>query len=390
MVFGNEERFPSIQQIRLSPVWIFLGSALFTWLFAFPLASELRRRQLLDRPNERSSHTVATPRGGGIAIMLVITLLLGLVSVLERNIVSSALLLCALLLAAISFIDDVKDLPPSIRLFVQCLAAGIFLASIAFYKGLSIADINPSVLALGIASALWLVGYTNAFNFMDGINGIAAGQAFITGVGTALIGASALSSWSNPIVLAPLITAGAALGFLPHNFPHAKMFMGDVGSAPVGFLLASFTGAIVLIAGFSFLVPLLLLHTNYILDTAITLLRRIIRGEQFYKPHKEHFYQRLVRSGKSHTFATSLEMSLQLVTLALSLLYLRAGASVQSGLVATALLLWALFFVYAETLFNRAQKQSSHRSDNASLVTLGENKKPFSREGVSGRGTCNF
>jgi UDP-N-acetylmuramyl pentapeptide phosphotransferase/UDP-N-acetylglucosamine-1-phosphate transferase len=200
---------------------------------------------------------------------------------------------------------------------------------------------------------LWIVGYTNAFNFMDGINGLAAGQAVVTGFGMALLGGMAPNGYHSTPVLWSVAIASAALGFLPHNFPQARMFMGDVGSAPLGFWLAVLVLWLAMNAGAWLLVPLVLLHANFVLDTGITLLRRMMRGERWYAAHREHFYQRLVRSGKSHTFVTSLEMALQGVVLGLMVLYLHASAPVRVGLIALIILVWLAFFVFCEISFRR-------------------------------------
>jgi UDP-N-acetylmuramyl pentapeptide phosphotransferase/UDP-N-acetylglucosamine-1-phosphate transferase len=159
------------------------------------------------------------------------------------------------------------------------------------------------------------VGYTNAFNFMDGINGISGMQAIISGSGVAIMAVLVDQAELHSIALAAALVAGSAVGFLPHNFPRARVFMGDVGSVPIGFVTAGLGVVFAFKAGFWLLLPLVLLHSNYILDTSITLLRRIARGEKWYLPHREHFYQRLIRSGFSHSFVTFSEGCLQLATM---------------------------------------------------------------------------
>jgi UDP-N-acetylmuramyl pentapeptide phosphotransferase/UDP-N-acetylglucosamine-1-phosphate transferase len=191
---------------------------------------------------------------------------------------------------------------------------------------------------------------------MDGINGLAAGQAIVTGLGMALLGSvvSGQSSMVSPPVLLSLVIAGACAGFLPHNFPKARMFMGDVGSAPLGFLLAALVVWIARDYGWWLLIPLGLLHANFVLDTGLTLARRILRGERWYEAHREHFYQRLIRAGKSHPFVTGVEMALQGVVLGLMVLYLYASAPVRAGLIALVILMWLAFFAYCERLFRRS------------------------------------
>jgi UDP-N-acetylmuramyl pentapeptide phosphotransferase/UDP-N-acetylglucosamine-1-phosphate transferase len=157
----------------------------------------------------------------------------------------------------------------------------------------------------------------------------------------------------SPPVLLSLVIAGACAGFLPHNFPRARMFMGDVGSAPLGFLLAALVVWIARDYGWWLLIPLGLLHANFVLDTGLTLARRVLRGERWYEAHREHFYQRLIRAGKSHPFVTGLEMALQGVVLGLMVLYLHASVPARVGLIAVVILVWLAFFAYCERLFRR-------------------------------------
>lgn len=262
-----------------------------------------------------------------------------------------------LFLAAISFLDDLRPLPARVRFAAHCSAAAIFLYFTAPWSDPLLHSENTAWQALlWMSLFLWLVGYTNAFNFMDGINGIAGGQGVITGFGTALLPFAVTGSISRPLQLCAAIVAGSCLGFLPHNFPRARMFMGDVGSAPLGFVLAALAVAEGAAFGWSVFVALLLLHLNYVLDTSLTLLRRLFRGDRVYEAHKEHFYQRLVRAGKSHTFTTACEMALQLVTLALAFCFLTAHDSwIRIATVLTVVAIWSGFFLYAETLFRRSQ-----------------------------------
>jgi UDP-GlcNAc:undecaprenyl-phosphate/decaprenyl-phosphate GlcNAc-1-phosphate transferase len=297
---------------------------------------------------------VPTPRGGGISILAVLFVGLGIIGYVKDSPVMYVLAAAAMALAIVSLRDDFCPVPAHLRFAAHSAAALAIIASL----GSDLKSLAPSGAALILfvaASYLWLVGYTNAFNFMDGINGIAGGQAFITAVGTACIAASLLENVLHPAVLAAAGLGGAALGFLPHNFPRARMFMGDVGSAPVGFLLAALSLCIVVKAGDLWAaVPLLLIHCNYIFDTGITLVRRISRGERFYEAHKDHFYQRLVRAGKSHAFVTIVEMLLQLIALCVVLLYLGASSSIQALCATIVIFLWTVFFIYAETSFRGA------------------------------------
>ncbi len=336
---------------------IFSGAAAACWLLGIPVNRLLLRWQIIDSPNQRSSHTRPTARGGGIAIMGAV---LGVgVWLICRTALQPLLAigLCTLALAVVSFVDDLKSIGAAIRFGCQLLAAVVVLIAlgmssitVGFSPG---AGVLVPVAVSGLLGCLWIVGYTNAFNFMDGINGIAAGQAAVTGIGMALLTALTVGHFSlSPVVLS-LAIAGAALGFLPHNFPRARMFMGDVGSAPLGFLLGVLVIWLAKSAGGWLLIPLALLHANFVLDTAITLLRRVARGDQWHKAHREHFYQRLVRSGKSHPFVTGWELGLQGLVLGLMLIYLQASVPVRVALIVLVILIWLTFFAFCELSFRR-------------------------------------
>jgi UDP-N-acetylmuramyl pentapeptide phosphotransferase/UDP-N-acetylglucosamine-1-phosphate transferase len=338
--------------------------AVATYLLGFPVAKILSRLGAIDNPNARSSHSVPIVRGGGVAVIL--ALLAGMVLMGKLHFAESITIMLAVLgLALVSFIDDLKSVGPAIRFGCHLAVALVVIAALNLAParvGFTVETLYavPVMLAWPLA-VLWIAGYTNAFNFMDGINGIAGGQAAITGIGMALLSALASGQWS--VVCLPalwsLALAGAALGFLPHNFPRARMFMGDVGSAPIGFLLAVLTLWLAKTVGWWLLVPLALLHANFVLDTGFTLVRRILKGERWYEPHREHFYQRLIRSGKTHSFVTDLEMALQVVVLGLMMLYLHANLLQRIGLVVLVVLIWLAFFGYSERSFLAALKVES-------------------------------
>ena len=345
--------------------------AVASYLLGFPVAKILARLGAVDQPNARSSHLKPVVRGGGISMAGGAFLLVFCGLPLQWGI-TSVMLSAALGIGVVSFYDDIKSVGAAIRFGCHSVAAIAALVALHFSGlglGLDSQGIPlPVVALLWLLGFLWIVGYTNAFNFMDGINGLAAGQAILTGFGMALLAGLASGQWSvvssqwstvSPPVLWSLAIASAALGFLPHNFPRSRMFMGDVGSAPLGFCLAMLVLWLAMEAGAWMLIPLVLLHANFVLDTGITLVRRIIRGERWYDAHREHFYQRLIRSGKSHPFVTGLEMALQLVVLGLMVLYLHASAPMRVGLVALVVLIWLVFFGYCERSFQRSNASQS-------------------------------
>ena len=143
------------------------------------------------------------------------------------------------------------------------------------------------------------------------------------------------------------------------------MFMGDVGSAPLGYLLACIALWMSVRFGWWLMIPLFLLHVNFVFDTAFTLARRVCRSERWYAPHREHFYQRLIRSGKSHPFVTGWEIGLQILVLLLLTMYPSAGFYGRVALAALVCFLWAAFFIYCEVLFRRSELE---KQTNASLI----------------------
>jgi|SRR5690606_29324758 len=261
--------------------------ALGTWLArAYAL-----RRNLLDQPGERRSHTVPTPRGGGIAIIAVVLLALwapvhgppdaggwGLQAAFAAGFG---------LVGLVGLVDDHRPLPPWHRLAVHAGAAAIF--SLALWHG----GAAPLVAAGVFATILVLV---NVWNFMDGINGIAATQALLVAGGLA---AGLSGGWG----MVALGLAAACLGFLPYNFPRARIFMGDVGSGAVGFALAALGGVLATTRGVDAGLLLLLPLSAFLVDASLTLARRMLRRERWWTPHVQHAYQAWAR-GSGHVPVT--------------------------------------------------------------------------------------
>jgi len=234
------------------------------------------RQSLIDQPGERRSHSVATPRGGGIAI--VISLLVAAIAIGLRQPAQAPLMLAfgvgLLMVAGIGWVDDHRPLSPWIRLGVHVLASGLF--------ALVVGDLYDS-LWIGLAAFGGTLVLTNVWNFMDGINGLAASQALIAAVGLAWM---AGGGWG----LLGLALAAACAGFLPFNFPKARIFMGDVGSGAIGFAL----GALCVVAGARMgerFALVLMPVSLFLVDSGLTLLRRLLRGERWWTPHTQHAYQ---------------------------------------------------------------------------------------------------
>ena len=351
----------------MAKVSIQLAIHLFASLMlGWPICAALRRFRILDQPNQRSSHVAPTPRGGGIAILLVIAASSLLMSRSHKDHLIWVAPLVAVWVGIISLVDDVRGLSARIRFGTHILGALVLIGFLDFtIVGGPMAKLAeqlhlPSPL-IQLLMVFWIVGYTNAFNFMDGINGIAGIQAGVGALAMAAVAGVGMGRWDSAPVLISLAVSGAALGFLPHNFPKARMFMGDVGSAPLGMLLGFLVLWICNEHGFQLFIPLAMIHTNFILDTSVTLVRRIARGDRWLDSHREHFYQRLVRSGFSHTAVTSCEGVLLSIASIISILVARSSTTVQLVTFTYVILMWGSFFAIAEYRF-RETKQINIRS----------------------------
>ncbi len=287
----------------------FLASALTTrWL-----KGRLIAKAMMDVPNERSMHTTPVPRGGGLAMMAVIVVgmvLIHLFSVffsitngmpafagmtdwVGAGIPFSFLYLLAsvLLLMGISWLDDRKSLRASLRLAIHLLAA--LIASFALGDH---ATLFGAGLPFWLDRALMILGWAwfmNLYNFMDGIDGLTGTQTITVTMGIAsLIGAM---TTLDPQALMPhdlalcAMIIGSSAGFLVYNWPPARLFMGDVGSIPLGFLVGYL---LIKIATLGLMLPALILPLYYLADSGITITRRALRGEKVWQAHCQHFYQR--------------------------------------------------------------------------------------------------
>lgn len=264
---------------------LFAGiGAVATWL----ARGYALRRQLIDQPGERRSHDAPTPRGGGIAIAL--AFLIALAAMAARRPDEIVLLACAavglVLVSAIGWIDDHRPLSPWSRLAVHVLAAGWLMV------GIYLSGRSGAAAIAGFAAALVLV---NVWNFMDGIDGLAASQAVLVAAGL-----SVLAGQDAVLVHLALALIASICGFLPFNFPRARIFLGDVGSGALGYALALLLAMSLhrLPAGGW---PLVLLPISaFLIDAGLTLSVRIGRGEKWWTPHVQHVYQRWARRLEGH------------------------------------------------------------------------------------------
>ena len=261
---------------------------------------------LIDVPNERSSHAAATARGGGMAIVAIV--LTGVAWSMQQMgpdaSLAPGLLLGSSLVAAVGFLDDRGHVSAPLRLLVHFVALGGALAAIGGLPAVTWGNVRVD---LGLAGDMfaWVacVWFLNLFNFMDGIDGIAASEAaFVAFAAAWLAGTTGAPAW---LVTLWLVTGAASLGFLVWNWPPARIFMGDVGSGFLGFvlplLLVYSTGCSGLNAWTA-----VILGAPFVADATVTLVARIARGERWYSAHRSHAYQWLSRRWGSHARVTGL------------------------------------------------------------------------------------
>lgn len=291
---------------------------------------------LADHPNERSLHVRPTPRVGGLGLMA--AALGGLFWFGDGAL--QALAACALVLALVSLADDVRSLPIAVRLPAHFAAAAVAILAIgapaAGREGLGIVEAGVSVLAI-----VWMA---NLYNFMDGSDGLAGGMA-IAGFGACAAGAAAAGEW--PLALACAGIASASAGFLAHNFPPARVFLGDAGSVPLGFLAGAIGVHGTLIGAWTPVFPLLA-FSPFIADASVTLARRMARGEPFWRAHRSHFYQRLVMAGWSRRSLACAAYLLMACAAASALVARAADPRVQSAIMAGWIAVYALLFIAIE------------------------------------------
>jgi len=258
------------------------------------LIDALASRAILDRPNERSSHVTPTPRGGGIGVLAALLPAWLFSAHLFPNPPDgiAVIVTLALALALVSWADDLQGLGPALRLAAQVATVAVVLITLPFPTPV-FGGLLPPALDIVASALLWL-WFINLFNFMDGIDGIAGVQTAGVGIGVFIVAkmAGMGGAWQTLG-----LTAAAAVGFLRWNWHPAKVFLGDVGSVPLGFLL----GWLLLgLAAHGHPAPALILPMYFLADATITLVRRALRGEKVWTAHRLHFYQQAVQAGLGH------------------------------------------------------------------------------------------
>lgn len=277
----------------------FAFSALITWL----LVGFMRKKGIIDIPNERSSHEIPTPRGGGMAI--IVSFLLASLALLYfhpiENLPGLFFWTGLVLVAITSLLDDRLNLPVYIRFGLHLAAAVMVSLETGGFEKFPLPQ--PYAFDLGVfnhpLTVFWILAVLNIYNFLDGIDGYAAVQGLVACIGLAL-----LNPMGTGFELSILLAAAIA-GFLVFNWHPAKIFMGDIGSASLGFIFATLpfylTEVPVNVGIFSMGIFLWF----FLADGAFTILRRVLKGEKIWEAHRSHIYQRLVIKGFSHAKVTS-------------------------------------------------------------------------------------
>lgn len=331
--------------MNLGRALLVVAAGFLSWVGTRAVRRYALAHNLMDVPNSRSSHASATPRGGGLAIAVSVVVALAIAGVLGWVPLSVTIALVGggTAVAVVGFIDDHGGVRPRLRLGLHFAAA---LWALWWLRGYPVMGVGANEIPLGpagsIVAAIGIAWSTNFFNFMDGIDGLAGAEAITVGVAATLllIGANAPG-----LALATAIIAAAAAGFLIWNWTPAKIFMGDVGSALLGYLF----GVLAVASENAGAVPVVawvMLLGVFVFDATITLIRRGVRGEDIATAHRRHAYQRLVQLGWGHGRVTS---SIVLVNVVLSLLAFEsirrpASLSICAG-VAGILMLTAYFLI---------------------------------------------
>lgn len=245
------------------------------------------RRMMLDMPNLRSNHVTPVPRGGGLAVVFAL-----IIPMLVAN-ADLAIILSLLILAAVSLMDDLIGVPALVRLLVQVIAVSIPLCVLPVDLFDGWMPPLVSKLAIGVVW-IWCI---NLFNFMDGVDGISATEMISIGLGIALLMVFA-EQFPNPLSQYAMILAAAGCGFWWWNHHPAKIFLGDVGSIPIGFMV----GYLLLQTALSgYVAAAVILPAYYLADSGVTLLKRLSARKKIWQAHSEHYYQQAVRKGWKHS-----------------------------------------------------------------------------------------
>ena len=310
-------------------------------------------RWLVDHPNDRSLHDRPVSRAGGIAILAGIACGLAIAGPLVLPGTGYGWVLAGgVIIATVSFADDLRRISPAIRIVCHLAASAfVVLAGLSCERiALPWATVELGPASAAVVTTLFVAWLVNLYNFMDGMDGFAGGM---TAIGFTTL--AVLSVQPDAVTLAAMssVVAAAALGFLPFNFPPAKIFMGDLGSSLLGYLCA----VMMLSAERSASLPLwisVLVFSPFIVDASVTLVRRIVAGERPWRAHRSHFYQRLVQLGWGHRKTVVREYGLMLACAGSAVLAVRMPSGGQTGL----LFVWVAVYVTLALGITRLERKT--------------------------------
>ncbi|MCC6500951.1 MAG: glycosyltransferase family 4 protein [Anaerolineales bacterium] len=332
----------------MSQLILFILLSVLSYFLVALIRRYAERRQIIDHPNERSSHVTPTPRGGGLAIVV---LTVGSAVWAMRTVQLShawVYLVCGVVIAILGWRDDLHSLSARVRFAVQGIVAAVSIYGLGYFKVVTIPLFGELHLgAVGIViTFLWIVGLINAYNFMDGIDGIAGGVALAGAFGWMALA----SNTRNDFVFSlALVVAASSLGFLGHNWSPAKIFMGDVASTFLGYTFAVLPLLSATQGGDALLIGTLLMWT-FIMDAGVTFIRRALNRENVFESHRTHLYQRLVIGGYPHHIISTLYLMLTLLAGALAYEWSQGSRLAPPLIIIGLPLIWILLSRHAKSL----------------------------------------
>jgi UDP-N-acetylmuramyl pentapeptide phosphotransferase/UDP-N-acetylglucosamine-1-phosphate transferase len=296
----------------------------------------------IDHPNDRTLHSAPTPRTGGLAVLAALAGAMVVASVLawlshppwwEQGVRVGVVFAVAALVAAHAYWSDLNGSTVLARLGIQTAAAIVAVLVAGLTLDRTGLPLGPLAVPITVLALVWMM---NLYNFMDGMDGFAAGMTivgFTTLAGLGFRGGRPALAWASLLVVA------TTAGFLVHNFPPARIFLGDAGSVSLGFLAGSISLLGVDEGLFDPWVPILI-FSPFIVDSTVTLGRRLLRGERVWRPHREHYYQRLVLAGWGHRKTVLAEYVLMLASGVSAVVYVCANVAIQVCLLSS----WAVIY----------------------------------------------
>lgn len=334
------------------PIAVFILLTVLSYIGVSFIRRLVLRHQIMDHPKERSSHSLPMPRGGGLAIVILVlgtSLWFANATNLNRSLTYIVL---GAILAWVGWRDDIYSLSPKFRFLVQGLIAIISILVMGYFRVVRIpmiGDVDLGIVGIAI-TFLWIIGMINAYNFMDGIDGMAGGVAMSAGLSWIVLS----SNVHNPFVFwVALSIAASSLGYLGHNWPPAKIFMGDVASTFLGYSFAVLPLLSADQSGDALTIGTLLMWT-VIIDPGATFIGRLLRRENIFSRHRSHLFQRLVIGGYKQGTISLLYILLTLLAGILSYEWSH-GDQIAPLLIFLGLpLIWILLSIYAARL-QRAQ-----------------------------------